>query len=147
MSKPELRREWLGVLAKAPADRLQVLWQGLNLAPEHSTLRAAETGSVMVRGRAGATGAAFNLGEVTVTRCALQLASGSIGHGYVQGCDKGKAHIAALIDALMQTDRAHEVRTAVLHPLRDAMAAQKREQAAKAAATKVEFFTVARGED
>ena len=103
--------------------------------------------------RSGLGGAATSVvacGKIclpTEPRCALQLASCSIGHGYVQGREKGKAHIAALIDALMQTDRAHEVRTAVLHPLRDAMAAQKREQAAKAAATKVEFFTVARGED
>ena len=147
MDENELRREWLGVLAKAPAERLKALWQRLKLAPEHTMLRAAETGSVMVRGRAGATGAPFNLGEVTVTRCALQLAEGSVGHGYVQGRDKGQAHVAALIDALMQTDRAEALRAAVLNPLRDELAEQKRLRAAKAAATKVEFFTMARGED
>lgn len=101
----------------------------------------------MVRGRLGGTGAPFNLGEMTLTRCALQLESGAVGHGYVQGRDKEKARVAALVDALMQTEQAEAVRAAILTPLQAEMTATKDTRAAKAAATKVDFFTMVRGED
>ena len=48
-------------------------------------LRRPEIGPVMVRGRTGATGLAFNMGEMTVTRCSLRLQGGVVGHGFVQG--------------------------------------------------------------
>ena len=101
----EERQIWMGLLARAPADRVNALWQDLDLAPAFTWLRRPETGSVMVRGRAGGTGAAFNIGEMTVTRCALQIeGSGVIGHGYVQGRSKRHAEIAALADAFLQTE-------------------------------------------
>ena len=101
----------------------------------------------MVRGRMGGTGAPFNLGEMSVTRCALTLPTGEVGHAYVQGRDKDHATRAALVDALMQTSRSEEVQTAVLDPLTEEAATVKTARAAKAAATKVEFFTMVRGED
>lgn len=141
------RKAWMSVLAKAPAGRLAALWEKAGLAPAHSLLRAPEQGAVMVQGRAGATGAPFNLGEMTVTRCAAKLSDGTVGHGYVQGRDRVKATTAALVDALMQTDSAPMVRAAILTPLsREAQRAAET-RAAKAAATKVEFFTLVRGED
>jgi alpha-D-ribose 1-methylphosphonate 5-triphosphate synthase subunit PhnG len=141
------RKDWMGLLARAPADVLDRLWQGLGLAPAFEWLRPPEVGGVMVRGRAGATGAPFNLGEMTVTRCALALESGSVGHGYVQGRDKRQAEQAALVDALMQEDAADRIRAALLEPLATQLQATQDRRAAKAAATKVEFFTMVRGED
>ncbi|WP_322892794.1 MULTISPECIES: phosphonate C-P lyase system protein PhnG [unclassified Yoonia] len=141
------RKAWLGLLAKAPPGDLAALWQRLGLTPAHKVLRAPEIGAVMVRGRAGAVGAAFNLGEMSVTRASVQLSDGIVGHGYVQGRGKDHALQAALIDALMQTDAAGQVEQAVLTPLRDSMAQRKNARAAKAAATKVDFFTLVRGED
>jgi alpha-D-ribose 1-methylphosphonate 5-triphosphate synthase subunit PhnG len=141
------RKAWLGVLAKAPAGELSALWDLFGGNPEFDYLRAPEIGSVMVRGRAGAVGAAFNLGEMTVTRCSIKLGDGTVGHGFVQGRDTSKAAKAALIDALMQTAEASAVEAAILAPLRDSMAAAKTGRAAKAAATKVDFFTMVRGED
>ena len=141
------RRDWMSALAKAPAVRLAELWQALGMAPEFTWLRAPEIGATMVRGRMGGTGAPFNLGEMTVTRCSLQLASGEVGHGYVQGRDKDKARIAALVDALMQGEAAARVREELLSPLQEEMAADSATRAAKAAATKVDFFTMVRGED
>jgi len=142
-----LRQAWMSLLAKAGADDLARLWSGLNIAVDHTLLRAPEIGGVMVRGRSGAIGAAFNLGEMTVTRCSVKLTSGEVGHAYVQGRDKDKALQAALIDALMQTAHAAQVETEVLQPLKDGMLAVATARAAKAAATKVEFFTMVRGED
>lgn len=141
------RKDWMGLLAKAPAPDLAQHWNALGRAPDYTWLRAPEVGGVMVRGRMGGTGAPFNLGEMTVTRCSLQLADGAVGHAYVQGRDKAKARTAALVDALMQTDAADEVRRVVLEPLARQLADTVRTRAAKAAATKVDFFTMVRGED
>lgn len=144
MTKTGERKDWLSLLAKSRPEHLNNLFPNL---PAHSHLRSPEVGAVMVRGRVGATGAAFNLGEMTVTRCSVRLDDGTVGHGYVQGRDKGHAVRVAVLDALMQTAAADQVERQVLAPLA-AKALEKRDQrAAKAAATKVEFFTMVRGED
>ncbi|MEM7722656.1 MAG: phosphonate C-P lyase system protein PhnG [Pseudomonadota bacterium] len=148
---PEIagRKARLSCLAKAPAARLARLWSdwldGAD-APPHDILRGPEVGAVMIRGRAGSVGAPFNLGEMTVARCTVRLASGAVGHGHVQGRDKSAAHIAALIDALCEDGSGDLLEAKVLAPLRAGAAQIKATRAAKAAATKVEFFTMVRGE-
>ncbi len=141
------RKAWMSLLAKAPEGRVQSLLGDTRERPEFTWLRAPEIGSVMVQGRAGGTGAPFNLGEMTITRCALKLDDGTVGHGYVQGRRKPCAEAAALVDALMQTEHAAAVRSGVLEPLENEMTTAKRIRAEKAAATKVDFFTMVRGED
>lgn len=141
---PTARKAWMGLLARAKPARLADLFPEL---PAHDLLRAPEIGAVMVRGRIGGTGQPFNLGEMTVTRCALRLGSGAVGHAHVQGRDKSHAVRAAVVDALMQTDEAETLRAAVLAPLQAEEVARRANRAAKAAATKVEFFTLVRGED
>lgn len=144
----DARKKWMGLLAKAPPEALGQLWEGTELAPDFTWLRAPEIGSTMVQGRMGGTGAPFNLGEMTVTRCALRLTDGgTLGHAYVQGRDKTHARIAALIDALMQTAQAGRLQSEVLDPLERALEQRRQTRAAKAAATKVDFFTMVRGED
>lgn len=143
-ASPVARKEWMSCLAKAPPDRLAALMPDL---PDHVLLRGPESGAVMVQGRIAGTGAPFNLGEMTVTRCSVRLACGAVGHAWVQGCDKDHARRAALADALMQTDMAAAVRAGVLDPLAAAAAAAREARAGKAAATKVEFFTMVRGEN
>lgn len=147
MTEKTDRQRWMGLLAKASAEDLAELWAARGDSPAFEWLRAPETGAVMVRARTGGSGAPFNLGEMTVTRCALQLDTGEVGHAYVQGRDKAKARIAALIDALMQTPAAGALEDAVLTPLTERATAAKARRAGKAAATKVEFFALARGED
>ncbi|MEH6830285.1 MAG: phosphonate C-P lyase system protein PhnG [Sulfitobacter sp.] len=148
MSDPNASRKgWLSLLAGSPAADVARRWAALDMAPAYTTLRNPEIGGVMVRGRAGAIGAPFNLGEMTVTRASIKLADGTVGHGYVQGRSKDHALQAALVDALMQTEAADAVENILLTPLRDAITARKTERAAKAAATKVDFFTMVRGED
>jgi alpha-D-ribose 1-methylphosphonate 5-triphosphate synthase subunit PhnG len=145
----EARRARLSVLATAPAARLKALWSDWladRAEPAHDVLRPPEIGAVMVRGRAGATGAAFNLGEMTVTRATVRLSNGAVGHGHVQGRDKDAARVAALIDALCEAGKADALEAAILAPLRAEAEAERRSRAARAAATKVEFFTMVRGE-
>lgn len=141
------RKAWMSLFAKAPEGRVAALLDAAMERPGFTWLRAPEIGSTMVRGRAGSTGAPFNLGEMTITRCALTLDNGVVGHAYVQGRRKADAEAAALMDALMQGPEAHKLRSAVLVPLEEEANAARQARAAKAAATKVEFFTMARGED
>ncbi|MEH6773149.1 MAG: phosphonate C-P lyase system protein PhnG [Cereibacter changlensis] len=140
----EARRGWMGLLARAPAERLAALMPDL---PAHDLLRRPEIGAVMVRGRTGATGAPFNLGEMSVTRCSVRLEGGAVGHAHVQGRDKSHALRAAVADALLQTEAAAGLRAAVLEPLAAEESERRALRARKAAATKVEFFTMVRGED
>ncbi|MEM6934281.1 MAG: phosphonate C-P lyase system protein PhnG [Pseudomonadota bacterium] len=147
MSAPTERQQWMSLLACAPAGRIAALWAELAREPEFTWLRQPEIGGVMVRGRMGGTGGPFNLGEMTVTRCSLRLSCGTLGHAYVQGRDKAKARIAALCDALMQTGEAAVIRTRILEPLTSEAKATRRSTAEKAASTKVDFFTMVRGED
>lgn len=141
------RKAWMSLLAKAAEGRVAALLDAAVARPGFDWLRAPEIGSVMVRGRTGATGAPFNLGEMTVTRCALKLADGTVGHAYVQGRRKACAEAAALVDALMQTDAADTLRAQVLDQLAGEAEARRSARAGKAAATKVDFFTMVRGED
>ena len=141
------RKAWMGLLARAPEGRVAALLDAARDRPAFDWLRAPEIGSTMVRARAGGTGTPFNLGEMTVTRCALTLDTGEVGHAYIQGRRKADAEAAALVDALMQTGAAGDIRAAVLEPLKAELDAARAARAGKAAATKVDFFTVARGED
>jgi len=142
-----LRKSWMEAFAKAPAGMLAEVWLKADVAPEFEWLRAPEIGTVMVRGAMGGTGGAFNLGEMTVTRCALRLSNGVVGHAYIAGRDRKKAEIAALCDALMQTDDAATVQAEILNPVTESLQAKRASKAEKAAATKVDFFTLVRGED
>ena len=137
------RRGWMAVLARAEADAIAAGLGQIADLPSWSVLRGPESGLVMVRGRAGGGGAAFNLGEMTVTRCTVRIASGEVGHAYVAGRDPRRAELAAAADALMQrADLRDAVERYVIEPLARAQHARRQEAAAKAAATRVRFFTM-----
>ncbi len=63
------RQHWMAVLARAEAAEIAALLYACAPVPVWQTLRGPESGLVMVRGRAGGGGQAFNMGEMTVTRC------------------------------------------------------------------------------
>lgn len=140
------RKAAMAVLAQAPAAEIAARLAALALPP-HEDMREAENGLVMVRGRIGGDGAPFNLGEATVSRAAVRLASGEVGFGYTLGRDRQRARMIALCDALVQSPQfAEAVEAAVIAPLRAAMLVVRRQKAAQAAATKVDFYTMVRGE-
>jgi len=141
----ERRQRWLSVLAKAPADRLESLWTGLGPAPAYSVLRRPEIGLVMVQGRISGSGAPFAAGEMTVTRAAVRLNGGQLGIGYVGGRKPRQAELVAALDAMGQTPEwQQKIEDEVVAPLAAEAEARRRLRASKAAATKVDFFTVAR---
>ena len=145
-SKQARRKAAMAVLAHSDAAEIARHLAAI-ASPPYENLREAENGLVMVRGRVGGDGGPFNLGEATLSRAAVRLSSGEIGFGYVLGRDKVKARMIALCDALIQAhDHAEAVETQVVAPLRAAMIARYTQRAAEAAATRVEFFTMVRGE-
>ncbi len=138
----------MGLLARAP---ISLLEQGLaaHLPAEFQWLRRPETGLMMVQGRAGGTGERFNLGEITVTRCALRLGeAGSdapVGVAYVIGRNRRKAQLAATADALLQEHGlAEALESSLLSPIRLHLASEQARQGARAQSTRVDFVTVAR---
>jgi alpha-D-ribose 1-methylphosphonate 5-triphosphate synthase subunit PhnG len=136
----------MAALANATFEDLQALALREPL-PDHVALRAPETGLVMVRGRIGGTGAPFNVGEMTVTRCSVRLAEGTIGHAYIAGRNGDHARLAAILDAMLQhPDHGLALFDRIILPLETRREARMRERSAKSAATKVDFFTMVRGD-
>jgi alpha-D-ribose 1-methylphosphonate 5-triphosphate synthase subunit PhnG len=126
----------------AIASRLEAM-----AVPDYENLREPENGLVMVRGRIGGDGAPFNLGEATVSRAAVRLSTGELGFGYTLGRDRQKARMIALCDALVQSDEfAGAVESQVIAPLRTRMISERNRTAAETAATRVDFYTLVRGE-
>jgi alpha-D-ribose 1-methylphosphonate 5-triphosphate synthase subunit PhnG len=144
--KQALRQAAMALLAHADAAVIASHLASIPLPP-HENLREPENGLVMVRGRIGGDGAPFNLGEATVSRAAVRLASGEVGFGYTLGRDPGKARMIALCDALIQAvEHAGLVEALVLAPLRARMSGERNRKAAETAATRVDFYTLVRGE-
>jgi alpha-D-ribose 1-methylphosphonate 5-triphosphate synthase subunit PhnG len=142
------RRRCASLLARATADELHAAWDALKDKPETKPVRGPETGLAMVRGRIGGGGSPFNLGEATVTRATVALASGTVGHAQALGTDKQKAKLAAIFHALWQEDVTRDhVENTVLAPVEHRVEAENRAKAEETAATRVDFFTMVRGDD
>ncbi len=136
----------MAALANAPFEELRTL-AGRETLPDHVELRRPETGLVMVRGRIGGSGAPFNVGEMTVTRCSIRLAEGTVGHGYVPGRSQDHARLAAILDAMLQqTEGGRALFERIIVPLEERGEARRREASVKSAATRVDFFTMVRGD-
>ena len=140
------RKAAMAVLAHSGvADLARLL--GTIAVPPCEDLREGENGLVMVRGRIGGDGAPFNLGEATVSRAAVRLATGEVGFGYALGRDREKARMIALCDALVQSSEfAGALEAKVLAPLRAAIVSGQNRKAQETAATRVDFYTLVRGE-
>ena len=142
------RQEAMAVLSHATPKRLGELWAAWPDKPAYHKVRGPETGLVMVRGRIGGGGAPFNLGEVTVTRATVRLESGAVGHAQALGTDREKARLAAIFDALWQEDATKDfVEQALLLPITERIADAERRKADETAATRVDFFTMVRGDN
>jgi alpha-D-ribose 1-methylphosphonate 5-triphosphate synthase subunit PhnG len=138
------RQRWMATLARAPAVALEALLEKHAPIVDYQVPRPPETGLCMVRGRMGGNGRPFNLGEMTVTRCVVQLNDNTAGVAYIAGRDRTRAELAALADALLQNGR---LPLSALEPLRQAQQQQREQRSEAVATTKVDFFTLVRGED
>lgn len=152
MNCPTPRQEWMAILAKAPLSEIEQQIKTCEGLPDYRYLRSPEIGLVMVRGRMGGNGDPFNLGEMTVTRCVVQIEAENsgdsiAGFGYVGGRSQRHAELAAFCDALLQhlswRDRIY---TKVIQPLKQADREKREQQSRQVEATRVNFFTMVRGE-
>ena len=142
------RRAAMATLANARASEIACGLAALGNDIAYVELRPIETGLVMLQGRIGGDGAAFNLGEATLTRATVRISSGEVGFSYVLGRDCHKAQLAALCDALWQNPLSREsVERYVLAPIKANQESECARQCAQTAATRVDFFTLVRGED
>lgn len=146
---PQIDRKRIAdLLAKGTIAELESAMVALSPIPDFTALRGPETGLVMVKGRIGGGGAPFNLGEATVSRASIRLADGRVGHGYRLGTDRKAAQLSAVLDALAQDAAARNMlETALFAPLEARLAQEAERLEAETAATKVDFFTMVRGED
>lgn len=139
------RQRTHGLIAKSPHEMVRQLFDGLENLPTVKHVRPTDTGLIMVRGKVGGDGARFNLGELPLTRAALRIDGGQVGIGYVAGRNSDHAELAALADAMVQSEAWSGVlEEKILLPLADAVRDKKTEKGRKAAATKVDFFTMVR---
>lgn len=146
------RRRWMAILARASREELEHAWAALSEQPARQWLRRPETGLAMLRGRSGGSGGQFNLGEASVTRCTLRNARGSTGVAYILGRDHRRAELAAQFDALLQEegaslDIAPGCANGVIVALAAAQAARREASGRKTAATRVDFYTLVRGDE
>jgi alpha-D-ribose 1-methylphosphonate 5-triphosphate synthase subunit PhnG len=140
------RQQWMSLLAQADPTELAAAMDAFAPPADVTWLRPAQTGLYMLRGRVGGTGPQFNFGEITVTRCSVQVGV-HIGHAWVRGSQTRHAELAAFADALMQDpQQTSKVRSQVIEPLKRSLDERREADSRKAAASKVEFFTVVRGE-
>jgi len=138
----------MAILAEATPRELATGLAQVGAPLDNIELRSPDVGLVMVRGRIGGDGAPFNLGEATVTRARVQLPSGEIGCAYIVGRDRDKARLAALGDALWQTAAYRDaIEQHVLTPIRARQELERARKRAQVAATRVDFFTLVRGEN
>jgi alpha-D-ribose 1-methylphosphonate 5-triphosphate synthase subunit PhnG len=138
------RRHRMAVLARASLPDLERALAAAGPLPPWERLRGPETGMVMVRGRMGGTGRAFNLGEMTVTRCAVRLADGRVGHAYLAGRDSRRAELAAVLDAAALDRRVAEALAAAIEGMARSQHAARLDRSRRAAATQVSFFGMVR---
>ncbi len=137
----------MDTLALATELELASAWDALTDKPAVKPVRGPETGLVMVRGRTGGTGQPFNLGEVAVSRATVMLEDGTAGHAHVLGGHPQKARLAAVFDALAQTVSHRSAVEALLQRITSRISGERHRQAQETAATRVDFFTMVRGED
>lgn len=141
------RQRLLGILAQSDMPAILECWSALNINPECELVRGPETGLIALRGRMGGGGAAFNFGEAIVTRATVKLSNGSIGHAAALGRDPGKAKLSAIIDAVAQDSAMKtEITSKIIDPLAEKITSRDVRRASETAATKVDFFTLVRGD-
>lgn len=144
----EARRRALAAFAEAAPAELELAVTRHAAAAEAVDLRRPEAGLVMVRGRVGGDGGPFNLGEATVARASVRIATGTTGHAYRLGRDTAAARLAAIADALWQdAETRAAIEADLIGPVEARLTAEREAASRRAAATRVDFFTMVRGED
>ncbi|WP_432696417.1 phosphonate C-P lyase system protein PhnG [Marinobacterium sp. YM272] len=144
----EQRQHWMSVLAKAPVEVLLELSEEAIKEVSFELIRAPEIGLTQVRARMGNKGERFNLGDMTLTRCVVRSSLDTVGYSYIAGRNKTHALRAAQLDALLQDPQMGETLIArVIQPIESMLSKARSQKRRETDATRVDFFTLVRGED
>ncbi|OON39787.1 phosphonate C-P lyase system protein PhnG [Izhakiella australiensis] len=142
------RQHWMSVLAHSAPERLRHYWQPLNIKANYQPLRAPEIGLTRLQARMGGSGRRFILGDATVTRAVIRLDDGTCGYSYVLGRDKAHAELCALLDGLLQQQgESTLLYRQLIVPLAAERAEQQSQRAREIASSRVDFFTLVRGDN
>lgn len=142
------RQRWMSVLSHSAPANLAEKMVALNIIADYKTIRAPETGLVQLQGRMGGTGERFFAGDATLTRAAVRLSNGTVGYSWVLGRDKAHAERCALIDALMQQPiHFQTLLETLITPLEADRTARIAARQAEINASRVDFFTLVRGDN
>jgi alpha-D-ribose 1-methylphosphonate 5-triphosphate synthase subunit PhnG len=141
------RQRWMRDLSLAQrsglAEDVQQFISERNIAV--SSVKGPEVGLCMVPAQVSGVGESFGLGEVTVTRCIVDV-RGDIGVGYVLGRDHSHAYYAAIGDALLQGRWSMSFEADVLQPIRQVRQEAELTRAGEVDLTRVNFDTMVRAE-
>ena len=147
-SSPAERQSLMRVCSQATLAELSEAVERLAPLPVVEMARRPEIGLVMLRGRIGGDGQPFNAGEATMVRAVVRLDTGELGFSYLLGRSSERARLAAIIDALGQRDDYRDrIKAAFVAPVMQRVAAQKHLHRSETAATRVNFFTLVRGQE
>lgn len=142
------RSYWISTLAQSEYAQIVEHWQATELEPSYQVIRQPEIGLAQVRARMGSTGNPFNMGDVTITRAAIKLDTGEMGYSYLCGRNKPHAELAAVIDGMLQSGvHRQALMQQIIEPLVALKFERDQQRAKEVATSKVDFFTLVRGED
>lgn len=142
------RQYWMSILARSQTGEIKMRWEALNIRPEYKLIRPTQIGLIQLQGRMEATGQRFMLGDMTVTRAAVEVSEGIIGYSYIIGRDKAKAELCAVIDALLQNEECcGQIMAAVIEPLAQRLQERWQTQRREVAPSKVNFYNLVRGDE
>ena len=142
------RQRWMSVLSHSDPANIAEKMVALNIIADYKTIRAPETGLVQLQGRMGGTGERFFAGDATLTRAAVRLSNGTVGYSWVLGRDKAHAERCAVIDALMQQPAHFQtLLETLITPLEADRTARIAARQAEINASRVDFFTLVRGDN
>ena len=83
-----------------------------------------------------------------MSRAVVRLASGELGFSFLLGRSLERARLAAVVDALGQSSVFRDkLETVLIAPVTQRVNAERAVHRAETAATRVQFFTLVRGED
>ena len=114
------RKNWMALLAQADAVDLEEAREQLDDNVCFTLKTPPETGFFMVQGKKDGSGSRFSLGEVTVSKCILEVNGAWQGAAWVMGSNLRHATLAALFDGLLQDPGYHDrIKTGLLNQLQE----------------------------
>ncbi len=141
------RQRWMALLASASVKDLETEKGKLRSDIDWHFILKPEVGLLMVQSKADGSHPGFNLGEMSVTKCVIEVQDQYLGYAMVSGSNPMHAELAALFDGFLQhPEFRDDLKDNLIARLVQKQKERDRVLEQEAADTRVEFFTLKRGE-